>query len=65
MGQMSFIFADDLTAWRGARVIWANRLADIVGSRSGRLLLSWYHPEDGMQMTWADPSEVRPITQRH
>ena len=47
----------------GQRVMWADRIAyvhETVWGTGGtcRVLLAWYHPEDGMQKTWADSRET-------
>ncbi len=47
----------------GQRVMWANKTAfihDTAWCKDGtcRVLLSWYHPEDGTQKTWVDSRET-------
>ena len=47
----------------GQRVLWADRIAyvhDTLECEGGtcRVLLAWYHPEDGMQKTWVDSHET-------
>ena len=47
----------------GQRVMWADRIAYINEAVHGtggtcRVLLAWYHPEDGMQKTWVDSRET-------
>ena len=43
----------------GRRVLlWGRYLAEVEDEHGDRLLVKWYHPEDGYQLTWVDASEV-------